>query len=244
MPLTATDNSAMTEAEITALQIQLQKAGFTPGAIDGDMGPHTESAIIAFKRAHGLKPRAYVGPKTWDLLMQEKLPLNQTQSDELPWIAWGRRLIGLHEIYDNAKLRDLLDDDGHALGDPAKFPWCGDFIETAIKLNLPKEPFTGNLGKNPYWALNWRSFGISTKPTYGCVASISRNGGGHVMFIVGEDATRYYALGGNQGNRVSIVPVDKGRFEAASFRWPTSYPTQPIHLPRLTSASASNTKEG
>jgi uncharacterized protein (TIGR02594 family) len=243
MPLTKQDNSAMTKVETLRVQTRLKELGFDPGPLDGEMGPHTESAIIAFKRSHGLKPRAYVGERTWEALFDYQ-PTLDTDLDELPWIAWGRRLIGLDEVRDNAELRKILASDGHALGDPAKFPWCGDFVETGIKLHLPNEPFTGALAKNPYWALNWREFGIATKPTYGCVASISRNGGGHVMFLVGEDDHRYYALGGNQSNSVSIVPVDKGRFEAASFRWPLSFPTRPIYLPRLVSGQKSNTQEG
>ncbi len=106
---------------------------------------------------------------------------------------------------------------------------------------MPGEPFPGALGKNPYWALNWRGFGVATEPTYGCVASISRNGGGHVFFIVGEDDTRFYGLGGNQSNRVSIAPITKSRVPVGACRWPNTFPQRPIWLPRLTSATASET---
>ncbi|BCH23502.1 hypothetical protein [Mesorhizobium sp. L-8-3] len=44
-----------------------------------------------------------------------------------PWIAIARAKIGQHEKIYNKKLRDWLKSDGHALGDPAKLPWCGDF---------------------------------------------------------------------------------------------------------------------
>ena len=228
----------MTSSEIRAIQSQLSRLGFDPGPVDGVMGPHTQSAIVAFKRSRGLRPRPYIGPLTMRALFVGATH-RAARKDHLPWIAEGRRLLGLHEVRDNGWLRKWLASDGHALGDPARFPWCGDFIETSIRLALPDEP----IPQNPYWALNWRQFGVSTVPTYGCVASIKRAGGGHVMFIVGQDGSRYYALGGNQGNTVSIAPVDKSRFVPESFRWPESFPKRAITMPYLTSAAASNAQE-
>jgi len=239
MALNKTDNSAMTRDEVRFVQSRLHELGFDPGTVDGIMGPHTESAIIAYKRANGLKPRAYVGPLTWKMLQdrQEHLKLE----DDLPWMVEAKKALNRHEVYDNQWLKNWLASDGHALGDPAKLPWCGDFVETAIRLALPNEI----VPKNPYWALNWLEFGIPCRPTYGAVAAISRNGGGHVMFIVGEDATRYYALGGNQSNKSSVVPVDKRRFKNDSFRWPKTYHVPPgNYLPRMNSADAANTQEG
>lgn len=237
MTLNRTDNSAMTQDEVKSLQSRLNELGFDPGPIDGIMGPHTESAIIAFKRSNGLKPRPYVGPITWKLLFDKQQQLDL--SNDLPWMIEVKKALNRHEVYDNQWLKGWLRSDGHALGDPAKLPWCGDFVETAIRLALPTEP----VPHNPYWALNWRDFGIATKPTYGCVASIKRSGGGHVGFIVGEDTRRYYMAGGNQSNKSSIVPVDKGRFVPESFRWPITYPTRAIHLPRMSSSAAANMKE-
>lgn len=238
MPLTEKDNSAMTREEIRAVQTELDRDGFDPGPIDGIMGPHTESAIIAFKRSRGLKPRPWVGPLTWKMLFEPEL--TDDMANDLPWMIEAKKALRRHEVYDNEWLKRWLASDGHALGDPAKLPWCGDFVETPIRLSLPNEPIM----KNPYWALNWRKFGIATRPTYGCVASIKRKGGGHVGFIVGEDRNRYYMMGGNQSNKSSIVPVDKGRFVTESFRWPKTFPTRKIHLPRMTSSAAANTQEG
>ena len=236
MPLTATDNSSMTRAEIRSVQERLTALGFAPGPIDGVMGPRTESAVLAFKRSMGLKMRPWVGPKTLELLHQSTLDLGDR---ELPWLVEARKVMNLHEVYDNVALRRWLASDGHALGDPARLPWCGDFVETAIRLALPGEP----VPKNPYWALNWRNFGIPTEPTYGAVGSIHRNGGGHVFFLVGQDRTRYFALGGNQSNKVSVVPIDKSRCPPESFRWPVTYDREPINLALMTSSAASSTNE-
>jgi len=83
MPLTKPDNSAMTRDEVRSVQRELAKDGFDPGPVDGIMGPHTESAIIAFKRSHGLKPRAWVGPLTWKMLHEP--PLVDEMANDLPW---------------------------------------------------------------------------------------------------------------------------------------------------------------
>jgi uncharacterized protein (TIGR02594 family) len=238
MALDKTDNSGMTKEEVTQVQTRLKDLGFDPGPIDGVMGDRTSSAIIAFKRSKGLNPRPYVGGETWKLLMQPEL--FTASAEELPWIAEAKRVLKLHEVYDNVQLRKWLGSDGFALGDPSKLPWCGDFVETSIRLSLRDEAIPAN----PYWALNWRNFGVATKATYGAIASVSRKGGGHVCFIVGEDSSRYFCLGGNQANRVSVAPMDKGRFDPESFRWPKTFAQRPIHLPKMTSAEASNYAEG
>lgn len=228
--------------DVRAVQARLAELGFEPGPVDGILGPRTESAIIAFKRSLGYRATAFVGPLTLAALKLGRMPaLDDPIADsDLPWIVAARTVIGLREDGDDkAELMTWLRSDGATLGDPSKLPWCGDFVATAIRLALP-EP----LPKNPYWALNWRSFGRHTRATFGAVASISREGGGHVAFLVGEDAGRYYLLGGNQANRVSVVPTDKRRFSPDSFRWPMTAPERPIWLPQLTSAEASNLSEG
>jgi len=240
MPLNSQDNSEMLPFEISSVQTELSKDGYDPGPVDGIMGLHTESAIIAFKRAHGLKPRSWVGPKTWRLLHEPEFKKITVSPNDLPWMIEAKKALGRHEVQDNLWLRKWLASDSHALGDPAKFPWCGDFVETPIRLTLFDEP----IPVNPYWALNWRKFGVPSRPTYGCVASIKRTGGGHVMFLVGQDSSRYYALGGNQSNKSSVVPVDKSRFVPQSFRWPSTYPQRPLHLPHMSSSDLSNTREG
>jgi uncharacterized protein (TIGR02594 family) len=219
MPDFRPDNSGLTLGERRLVQEALRRHGFDPGPVDGIIGPRTESAIVAFKRSRGLLARAFVGEVTWAALMSEAAP----QTEPLPWLAEGRRVMGWHERADNAALRDWLRSDGRALGDPARFPWCGDFVETCIRLALPSEPFTGALKQNPYWALNWRGFGVSCEPCRGAVVSITRDGGGHVGFAVGQDPAHIYVMGGNQSNRVSVAPIARARFVAQSWRWPLTW---------------------
>ncbi|WP_304608736.1 peptidoglycan-binding domain-containing protein [Hyalangium versicolor] len=52
-------------AAVKTLQQALAKAGFSPGAADGQFGPKTAAAVKAFQSAKGLAADGIVGPKTW-----------------------------------------------------------------------------------------------------------------------------------------------------------------------------------
>lgn len=85
-------------------------------------------------------------------------------------------------------------------------PWCGLFIAIVAK----------NAGKgvvaNPLWAANWAKWGTEQKVAMlGDVLLFSRLGGNHVGIYVGEDEATYHVLGGNQGDKVSIIRILKGR---------------------------------
>lgn len=54
---------------VEEIQRALHRQGFRPGPLDGDFGPRTSRAVISFKRKHGLRPRAVVGPITWAKLL-------------------------------------------------------------------------------------------------------------------------------------------------------------------------------
>lgn len=232
MPLTASDNSALTRDEIRTVQARLIVHGFDPGPVDGAFGLRTSAAVMAFKRARGLVTRPWVGPLTWDLLVAEPVIRSRPYP---PWVQEGLRIKGWHERTNNADLREWLKSDGATLGDPAVLAWCGDFVETCIRLALPREVVPAN----PYWALHWRGFGVACAPCVGAVVSISREGGGHVGLAIGQDADRIFVLGGNQSNTVSIAPIQKTRFPAAAWRWPAQWSGPQAPLPPMTSAEAS-----
>ena len=62
---------------VIRLQKQLKKLGFNPGKIDGDFGPATKAALIAFQRSRGLLADGIAGPRTLTALKLAK-------SDALP----------------------------------------------------------------------------------------------------------------------------------------------------------------
>lgn len=196
------------------LQAALLQLGYDPGPIDGAWGPKTRAAINALASADGA-PR---GPADF--------------ADDLPWMRVAREHLDLHEGRDNKVLREFLQMDGATLGDPSKLPWCGDFVETCVKVGLPGETFIGALKENPYWARNWLAFGVAWEPTYGAVVVFERGPtSGHVGFLVGEDADCFYVLGGNQSDAVTIARITKKR--AIGLRWPLSYPRRLIRLPQM-----------
>jgi uncharacterized protein (TIGR02594 family) len=77
--------------------------------------------------------------------------------------------------------------------------------------------------KHPLWALSWSAFGAkpaldrdrgSPAAALGDVLVFVRNGGGHVGLYVGEDASAFHLLGGNQSDRVCITRLAKSRLYA------------------------------
>lgn len=151
---------------------------------------------------------------------------------ELSWIAEARTHIGLREVpgpKNNGailgwlrKLRAWWSDDST--------PWCGTFAAMCL----------ANAGLTPpkdwYRATAWLTLPVAlSRPAYGCVVVFTRDGGGHVGFVVGKDkAENLMVLGGNQGDAVSIRPFALNR--VAGYRWPSAYPsTGRFNLPVLDS---------
>ena len=235
------DNSGFTKSQIEIIQRALNARGFSPGGVDGRLGPRTNSAIIVFKASLGLIARPYIGPVTWSLLTKgvEFSEFQPTfHADMPPWIKEGIAVMRMHEREDNKELSDWLkSDDGETLGDPSVLPWCGDFAKTAMRLGLPSEEYPGALGKNPYWALNWRLLGRQGNEWFGAPISITRDGGGHVGFAVGQNTKSIFVFGGNQNNRVSIAPIPRHRFTPAAWRWPLTYTKPPRPLPWMDSTA-------
>ncbi|MGE7157263.1 TIGR02594 family protein [Methylorubrum rhodesianum] len=84
--------------------------------------------------------------------------------------------------------------------------WCGLFVATVVK-RAGFEPVA-----KPLWARNWASFGTKAdKASLGDVLVFSRDGGGHVGLYVGEDASAYHVLGGNQSDQVCVSRIAKSR---------------------------------
>jgi uncharacterized protein (TIGR02594 family) len=94
-------------------------------------------------------------------------------------------------------------------------PWCGVFVAHCIR----------SAGLAPasiaVRAKAWATWGLplaADRLAPGTVLVFERQGGGHVGFYFGEDATHYHVLGGNQGDAVNIMRLGKSRCIAR--RWP------------------------
>lgn len=117
--------------------------------------------------------------------------------------------------------------------------WCGLFVATVVK-RAGFEPV-----KAPLWARNWAAFGTKAdKASLGDVLVFERaGGGGYVGLYVGEDASAWHVLGGNQGDQVSIVRIAKGRLLAARrCHWRIAQPTN-VRPIRLAAGGALSTNE-
>lgn len=121
-------------------------------------------------------------------------------------IAWARE-VGVKGWY--------LDDD---------VPWCGLFKGVCAQR-------TGWLPKPKYdllSALSWLVWGDKVekgKEMLGDTLIFSRSGGGHVAYYVGEDATHFHCLGGNQSNSVNITRIAKDRLVGCRrAKWKVSQP--------------------
>lgn len=99
-------------------------------------------------------------------------------------------------------------------------PWCGLFMAVvAQRANVDDRPERRPPEKY-LSAASWAGWGLDAEALGGAelgdVLVFTRQGGGHVGLYVGEDATHYHVLGGNQGDRVNISRIAKDRLTAVS----------------------------
>lgn len=95
-------------------------------------------------------------------------------------------------------------------------PWCAAFVGACLE----RAGIQSSRFESAKSYLNWGE--KLDKPAYGCVVVFTRVGGGHVGFVVGEDAKGYLqVLGGNQSDQVNIRSFPKDR--VSGYRWHPSF---------------------
>jgi uncharacterized protein (TIGR02594 family) len=152
---------------------------------------------------------------------------------EPDWMIYARTLIGVREIPGSKHSPTIMGWikklGAKRLGITVKndeTPWCGTFCAHVMQhVGIEPPPIAVR-------ASEWGKWGrLLLAPRPGCILVFTRTGGGHVGFYVGQDATHYHVLGGNQGNAVSIARIAKSRL--SSMRWPYGPPLPPANVVRL-----------
>lgn len=229
----------MSRQTVKQIQANLAIIGCNPGLIDGIIGPRTRRAIVCAKKKANYPIGADTPAVDTFFIKQLRDMVKEQYRSRLEapyiWINYAHRFLGLHERFDNKKLAHFLRSDGFTVGNPRKFPWCGDFIETVMSncaINYSRKDWHKTLRANPYWARNWAYYGKPAGKVYGAVGVFSRGPrSGHVAFLIGERKGYFRILGGNQSNRVNETWIAKRRLLAA--RWPAHYHNPKIILPKV-----------
>lgn len=96
-------------------------------------------------------------------------------------------------------------------------PWCSAFACWSLER-------TGLKSTHSARALSWRNWGNQCGRRFGAICVLSRDNNpelGHVCFFLEEDATRFWVIGGNQGDAVSVRSFPLERLLAT--RWPGEF---------------------
>lgn len=133
------------------------------------------------------------------------------------WVNIAKEFIGLKEIKGEKDAPEIVkmwaDIKNSGIKDD-ETPWCAAFVGACLENAGIKSTRSG--GSKSY--LTWGD--KLDEPIYGCIVVFSRNGGGHVGFVVGKDQNgNIMVLGGNQSDAVNIKPFKKDR--VVGYRYPS-----------------------
>jgi len=144
------------------------------------------------------------------------------------WLAIARPLVGLHEIRGTEHSPEILGM-WRAIKRSGiqsdEVPWCAAFVGACLeRAGIRSSRFES--------AASYLKWGVRLDgPTHGCIVVFSREGGGHVGFVVGVDQTgKLLVLGGNQSDAVSVKAFPRKR--VTGYRWPVDVyiPSVPLQI--------------
>jgi uncharacterized protein (TIGR02594 family) len=100
--------------------------------------------------------------------------------------------------------------------------WCSSFVDWCMKR-------AGEKGTGSAAAASWCAWGVECEPRLGAVVVIHSaaaagssltTSGNHVGLLLGESATHWRLLGGNQGDSVKVSAFPKEKWALKACRWP------------------------
>jgi uncharacterized protein (TIGR02594 family) len=183
--------------------------------VDGEVGAETAQAID--QAAAGAPPPAQ-RPQG-----EQPVPAPSGTDARPLWVTEGLKWLDLHEApgeADNPEIIKWAKEEGGDIADEYNhdsIPWCSLYANMVLNK-------VGIKGTGTLWALDWNDWGQKLAgPAVGAFAPMKRQGGGHIVIVVGRDKQgNLMCLGGNQDDAVNIKPIPAER--PLSFRWPTGVP--------------------
>lgn len=157
---------------------------------------------------------------------------------ESKWVQLARKFIGLKEIKGpehNPEIVAMWKDIKRGGIKDDETPWCAAFVGAMLeRCGIVSSRFEG--------ARSYESWGEKlAAPIPGCVVVFSRDGGGHVGFVVGQDKPgNLLVLGGNQADAVNIKAFPRSR--ATAYRWPAGVEQPRGELPVLSGVDFSHSE--
>ena len=154
------------------------------------------------------------------------------------WLVEARKHIGLKEIKGKVHAPEIIqfwkDIKRGGIKDD-ETPWCAAFVGAMLeRVGVKSTRF-----ESAKSYLDWGQ--LLALPVVGCIVIFTREGGGHVGFVVGRDTKgNLLVLGGNQGDEVNIRSFPVSR--VTGYRWPIDRPIPKEPLPTLSAAQLSKTE--
>ena len=139
------------QGEALAMQVALDRAGFSPGPIDGQMGRNTWRALDAYRKQHGMDPLPAASPlTTYGITDQDvsgpfarEIPPDLMEQARLPTLSYTSPLEALAERYHGSPqlLKQLNPQAAFTSGEQIQVPDVEPFIVP------PPRETTGTSGK-------------------------------------------------------------------------------------------------
>jgi uncharacterized protein (TIGR02594 family) len=171
--------------------------------VDGDAAGMARRGVAV----NGLDPAQAAVAGSWGPAWLEWL-LNETNQAEIRGVKDNARIVWYHSFT--------------AAGPaPDEVAWCSSAQCAAFESN-------GIRSTRSKSAVSWTTWGVKLlQPRLGAVLCFGKSdpdakGTGHVAQCAGWNAKWVLALGGNQGNKVSVAP--RLRSTVIDIRWPTGVP--------------------
>jgi len=155
--------------------------------------------------------------------------------NEPKWLIEARKYLGLAEVKGpdhNPEILQMWRDIKRGGIKDDETPWCAAFVGAMLeRVGIRSSRF-----ESARSYLEWGQ--LLALPVLGCIAVFTRQGGGHVGFVVGRDkAGNLLILGGNQSDAVNIKAFPVSRL--TGYRWPTGVVVPAEPLPVLSGAQFS-----